>query len=408
MLRIFKTLLTTRLILASCILATAFTSSAVDVQLTAEFKPDITQPQKNKFTNTTRQGGVCVWYPYICTGSDTFSVLISGHYGYKNFDAKTTDHLNEGFGYRIDSGIKAIKLTDPKTNKIIDASFRMNMIGIKYRKAATGTWMDTIVAGKVTSGNCTHKYQTASRTDVDWVAQLPSGIADCRGDIVSSATWKGEISIPLLSFGYSLTTPNPLEISSGVYEGEVVYNVNNGVDHNGIQLGTERNAHDEVRFKIRATVEHAFYYRFPAGSETVRLTPREGWSRWINGGEVPDSLSKEVPFMLTSSQPFKIKMLCQYSAGQSCALKKNGASEQVPLELRATLPGMKTKSGAEVNNLALNNDSDGVLLTNSGHYISNRRSAFDFRVKRPGVEVMVKEPGSVWKGGVTLIFDTEI
>lgn len=416
MFRLFKTLQkkimtlqATGLILACCILATSFSSSARDVWLTAEFKPDITQPQKKEFTNTTPQGGVCIWYPSLCSGPGMFSIVIPGHFGYKMFNPKTTDHLKEGLGYRIDSRTKNIRLTDSKTNKTIDVSFRLNLIGIKYRKSVTGgQWFDIITLNQTIKGNCTHLNRTAGQTDVDWTTGLPYAIADCRGGIHPNATWSGEIGIPILSFGYSLSTPNPLNISSGVYEGEVVYNVNNGADNNGMQFGTERNDHDIVRFKIKATVEHAFFYRFPTGSETVRLTPREGWSRWINGGEVPDSLSKEVPFTLTTSQPFKVKMLCQYKAGQGCALKKNGGSEEVPLELRATLPGLKTLTGAEVNNLALNNSPEGIKLTNDGYYIANRRSALDFRVKRQGVEMMVKEPGSVWKGNVTLVFDTEI
>lgn len=397
-----------RLILAGCLLVTPFTSTAVDMQLTAEFKPDITQPHKNSFTNTTPISGVCIWYPYICNPNNLFSITVPGHFGYKMFNPKTTDHLNEGLGYRIDSREKQVILTDPKTNKTIEALFRLTLLGIKYRKDAEGEGFDFITMYHDSYGNCTHHTKMRSQTDVDYVVGLPNDISDCWGGIYSGATWSGEISVPLLSVGYSLITPNPLGVSSGVYEGEVIYNVNSGVDNNGMRFGTERNAHDEVRFKIKATVEHAFFYRFPAGSETVKLTPREGWSRWINGGEIPKSLSKEVPFILTTSQPFKIKMLCQYAAGQSCALKKEGGTEQVPLELKATLPGLKTMSGAEVKNLLLSNDADGVMLTNSGYYVVNRRSVLDFQVQRPGVEVMVREPGSAWKGAVTLVFDTEI
>ncbi|WP_159377978.1 hypothetical protein [Pantoea dispersa] len=397
-------------ILTTTILVTAFTTQAVDVQLTTEFKPDITQPQNNKFVNTTPNSGICVRLASICRQYNVYSVNIPGHFGYKMFNPKTSDHLKEGLGYKVDSRTKNIRLTDVKTNKTIEVSFRLTMLAIQFQKTvAGGQWFDVITYNQGTGGNCTQirKYLTTP-SSVDYIVNVPAAISNCWGRIHTNATWSGELGVSQLSFAYELNSPDPLNIPSGEYEGEVVYNVNNGIENNGIQFGTERNQHDVVRFKIKAAVEHAFFYRFPAGSETVMLTPKDGWSRWINGGEVPASLSKEVPFTLTTSQPFKMKILCQYFAGQSCALQKKGGTEQVPLELNATLPGLKTSSGAEVRDLTLNNSAEGVRLTNDGHYLVNRRSVLNFRVKRPGVEVMVKEPGSSWKGGVTLVFDTEI
>ncbi|PKH19334.1 hypothetical protein CIG19_20010 [Enterobacterales bacterium CwR94] len=201
-----------------------------------------------------------------------------------------------------------------------------------------------------------------------------------------------------------LETPNPLLLPSGDYEGELIYTLGNGkdIDYHALAYND-----DEVKIKFNVSVEHAFFYQFPNGSENVQLAPTNGWGAWINGGQVPDMLKKEVPFTLSTSSGFKVWMQCEHNVGSGCGLKNQASAETLPLDVKITIPGFISNQ-QPVRNLLLNTDTLGHTIDMPGRFVVDLHSKLNFSVNKPEVEKMVKAPGSNWKGGVTLIFDSEV
>ncbi|SQC93257.1 Uncharacterised protein [Cedecea neteri] len=187
--------------------------------------------------------------------------------------------------------------------------------------------------------------------------RLPARNVSCYKKLNDGRPFKGDVRIDNFSFGYTLMVPNPLSIPSGEYEGEVVYSVGDGGDINFNALET---SDSEIKINIKATVSHAFYLNFAPGTENVSLAPKGGWGQWRNGGRVPDSLRKEVPFTLSSSSGFTVNMTCTIPSGAGCGLRNEGTGEDIPLEVALTLPGYKTESGSEVRNLLMDSIARGT------------------------------------------------
>ncbi|ANI81961.1 hypothetical protein [Kosakonia oryzae] len=394
-----------------CLLFTSIIHAAT-VDITAEFSADISKPQNNQFTNTTPVSGFCAEFLNVCTNG-TFSIAIPGVSASKYIDEMTHDYISELPSVTVDGSQRTITLTEKNTGRTIVVSFRITFIAMDYTltNIVTGTiigldGLSNRPLGGCTAGNMGSVYNTTSK----WGWGVPAKKVDCYGKIKQDAA-----GIPLVataninnfSLGYSLQTPDPLNLYGGTYEGEVVYSL--GDSGEDIGFHAQSTSDSEIRLHITAIVNHAFNIFFPDGKNNldVRLDAQDGWNQWRNGGRIPESLQKDVPFLLTSSTPFVVKMQCGFDGGnQNCGLENTQTHEVVPLEVMLTLPGFKS-NGTGVNNLQMTSAANGQAIDPPGGFITDRSSHIDFRVLRPGVETMVKSPGSTWKGLVTLIFDTQ-
>ncbi|WP_267591165.1 hypothetical protein [Enterobacter cloacae complex sp. 2022EL-00788] len=398
-------------ILFMIVLTVAQSAFAVDVVLTTQFKADITKPTHNKFENTTPVSGFCRDHASSCKEGE-FSVLIPGFKAYKTFDIDSSDLRNHVY-ISLDGSSKTVTLSDVNDPaKQINVQFRWSFFGVKHFRTneSDGNLFQAMSGtGRYPQGGCSGRVGIGSYGYFSHGWGVPEKILTCSRKLNKNSGYKGRVMIDNLSIGYTLVTPSPMQMRSGQYEGVIVYRVGDATNTPGyIGLGADDyNGIDEVRIIIKATVEHAFKADFPAGSEQVKLAPKGGWSQWINGGRIPEQLQKEVPFILTSSSGFKVTMLCEHNQGQNCGLKNTQTAETVPLEVLMSLPGFTANSGS-VSKYPLTNISNGHTIHAPQEAIFNRRSTLDFRVKKPGVEKMVKEPGSTWRGLVTLIFDTEV
>lgn len=392
------------------LLGSISTASAAEVTITTEFIADLAQPQKNMFENKTPQSGFCAWWPSYCY-TDEFSIEIDNLATERYFNSEAIDPEEKQVKISLNSQERDVILKD-KIGNVIVGKFRLAFFGMRHSRTSPGDGnLGNLLVGLGPSpkGDC--KGRTGSGGghvyNHGWEV-IPNRYAVCYKPFNEGVDYKGNVTISHFSFGYILVTPNPLDVYAGDYEGSVRYSVGKGMD---IDFHDDNGLNDEIIINIKATVRHAFQIKFPSDEEykKVSLAPRGGWGQWTNGGRVPDSLSKEVPFTLSSTSGFTVNMRCEFDSGTGCALRETTSptGEKIPLDVSLTLPGFKTDGGNEVRNLLLNSLPAGHVIVPTGEFVVNRRSQVDFKVMKPGVETMMKSPGSTWGGVVTLVFDTQ-
>ncbi len=389
----------------------SFTLQAADINITTDFAANISQPHKNEFTNTTPVSGFCVSYSSYCA-SNEFSIIIPGLEASKYFDTASSDLEENHTSITIDGTPHTLTLTDPATGNTITVVFRIAFFGMTFNRVDPNSgslYLAMNSTGTSPSGGCSGRTgvgtATGSRYSFGW--GIPQSKVTCYRQLqAQNGSFHGDVRINDFSLGYTLITPNPLDVYAGNYEGELVYQVGTNGD---IDFHAVSTSDDEIRIKLKATVKHEFNLKFPTGgsSERVILGAQGGWEPWIHGGHIPPSLRKEVPFSLYSSTKFSVTMQCEHDGGnQNCGLQNTQTNNMVPVDVTMTMPGFKS-NGADIKDWRMTSATSGLTIDSPGMFIVDRRSHIDFRVAQPAVETMVKEPGSTWKGTVTLIFDTQ-
>lgn len=399
--------------IALCCLLFTFVVHAASIDITAEFSADISKPQHNQFVNTTPVSGFCAEYPAQCSSNGdfnaVFSVIVPGLTAERDLitDTAYPTFMTHHPSLTLDATPRAVELIDPATGRRISANFRLVVVGMTFTRLSGNENLGLAIANSGPPVWAYCGYETANISDrVGKLAWSINGDhkMNCYAQLDSSYQFTGSVAISDVSIGYMLDLPDPLNVYGGVYEGEVIYSISDGGD---VDFHGRNNSDSEIRFHIIATVKHAFNIFFPGGRNNldVKLDAQGSWNQWVNGGRAPDSLAKDVPFLMTSSASFVVNMSCGIDGGnQTCGLEYG--NEKVPLEVLLSLPGF-TSNGAGVNNLRLTTAANGVKIDPPGTFLIDQHSYVNFRVLRPGVETMVKAPGSTWKGTVTLIFDTQ-
>jgi hypothetical protein len=207
---------------------------------------------------------------------------------------------------------------------------------------------------------------------------------------------------------YELRTPNPLAMSSGEYRGSLTYTTGPGGD---FDLGDVMLPNDpEITLNFTLDVMHALKVEIPPGGHQVELLPEGGWQAWLNRGRKPGTLFRDQTFNVSSSSRFKMQLECQYSAGNTCALRDSESAQQVPLNTSVSLPsGLTDAAGQQVQRRPLLLDGTGTELFQPGVYVERKPGALHFEVAREHVEQMLDEStGRTWSGNVTVIWDSEV
>lgn len=217
-----------------------------------------------------------------------------------------------------------------------------------------------------------------------------------------SAMMLGEVSI-----GYLVQSPNPLAVESGEYTGWLHTTLGPGGD---FDFGTNARLSDtELIVSFTPTVSHEFQATFTEPSPKVSLAPVGGWSQWTRHGKPPARLRQELPFLLTSSNGFSVKMRCEHDLGGQCDVANAATREVVPINVDVTMPGMREmRSGAFARNTPLVSERSGQVAPRftPQSYLQNRHSRLRSAATGPAVAEMLKAPESRWQGDVTVVFDS--
>lgn len=388
---------TTRLILACLLCVSAFSGQAATLQLTAEYKPSISSPSHVSFTNTTPLSGYCQQHPTYCP-EGVASIVIPGLEATKQF-TNVTEDIRKHIYVKLDSRPKNIVLTNRITGQAIEVNFRLSVVAMQLAGDVSGYILN---AGRLPEGGCQAGIETGSDTAYNFAWTFPANVQECYRRLKEDVHVDRVLSLSGISVGYEMSVDSPAGVYNGVYEGELVYSVG---DNGDIDFGADTYSDSVLKIQIQAKVEHAFHLQFPPGSERLVLAPEGGWAKWLNSGQQPTRLGRDLDFFLTTTGPISVELVCEHIVMilRQCGLR-NG-EDVVPVETRLTLPGLN-RMGAEVKESLLSVRSPARFDVKD--FVLSKRSTLHMWVERSGVETMFRQPGSTWRGRVTLLFDAEL
>jgi hypothetical protein len=387
------------------LMAGAGGAQAADIYISAEFKPDINDPDKREFVNTTPWSGVCdsVHLP-SCINMNWWSI-----------DTKVRGTKHGTYAPNWGPGGFYISMPTSRTVTVVSEDglstfdLGVNIIGAAMRitdvegdgprePASTGNPNGCNLGLKNTNAGNRSVMRMFLRRDGG------DGVATC------SLHWLNEnnYEIQAFDFTYKLTTPAPLAMRSGIYRGTTTYRVGGTGEGADFDLGDGVELEDNiVNVHFELTVEHAFQLDLPAGSDRAVLAPKGGWTQWSDYGVAPKSLERDVPFSLSSSGQFEVLLQCQYPLPDGrCAIRNVAhAADEVPLDIQLTLPGFRdSATGIDVVGMPLTTTMVPPVLA-ADVFIIRRPSKLNFAVNGEAVKSMLDHPGSHYRGDVTVIFD---
>jgi len=370
-------------------------SFAADLAITAEFRPSAIDPTNNKFKNTTPQSGYCARYSVYCKPGD-FTIATG-----INIDSRrlgnASGEIREYWYQAVDGNRKDVIVRDINGNEL-HVQLRLFLIGFEWGLGNDGSNPGRLGAS---SGGCLGRIGVTTSQTYTYAWEVPEGSTVCwrmpnRADSTGGLTF---------SIGYYLETPNPLSAVNGVYTGSVSYSVGN---QQQIDLGEGNYSDSVLNLNLTLTVAHEFYISFPSAAPRVTLAPIGGWQQWTDHGNPPSRLQQELPFTLTASSDFSIKMRCEHDSDRRCGIKDLAAGTVVPVDVDVTLPGMsEVNSGARAVEFPLApHHAATAPRFRPDSYMINRASKLRFSANGNAVTEMLKSPGSRWQGDVTIVFDS--
>jgi hypothetical protein len=126
------------------------------------------------------------------------------------------------------------------------------------------------------------------------------------------------ISFETLDFAYELRTPNPLNMSSGLYTGSMSYSIGPAGDFDFGSVLRPDDASLNLDFVL--DVQHTLKIDLPPGANNVTLEPAGGWASWLDSGRKPTQVFRDQLFYISASSRFKVMMLCNSPGGNTCRL----------------------------------------------------------------------------------------
>lgn len=386
------------LLIALGSLTTVTPVNAVTVDVSAEFRPNKNDPTHMAFTNTTPcslPGATQAW----CTLPNGNTPVVAS----VNVPKRMVQSADEEEAVFIRTPGQRTLVVTNENGESHNLSLEITDMGYMSRGASAA--LHNLTNGRLAdpaNGNCSNggRNHTGISNDSYFLwhvdeAGWNSGTQCSRGLKAGS---DDNTTVRNLYVGYRLLTPNPYGMSNGIYSGSIDYTLSQNGDFS-VGKGSYSQT---ITFKFELKVIHELSVRIPAGNERVVLAPPGGWNQWQAGSSAP-SLKRDVLFYINTSGPIIASLQCQYNSGPYCALKSNQDGSEVPFRVALTIPNLGTRV-TPVKNFELFNVSTTPTLY-SPDYLYNQASHVHFSVESTAVAEMLKQPGSVWKGNTTVIFD---
>lgn len=383
------------------------------LEITARFEPTSLDPGHNTFVNTTPNSGICRSQPGWCQSrgvNGSIEVPLGLKYGEFTLDAPERSHAY----FRFPNEWQELAVVHQESGAVFKLKWRIVLLGgryVLYRdvKEITGTTSNLAGHGALWSSIWSYPPAgcqgvgsiSAGATWYDFQWYVPIEGNACTK--LAKTEFEG-MRIDNVGIGYVMEAPNPLEMPSGTYTASAFYGIGPGMEFDfGDNASTEV---DHVSINFTLTVQHSFDVQFPATVPRVTLTPDGGWSQWIDHGRPPTRLRQELPFHLTTSMDFSMKLRCEYETDGRCGIRNALGETVVPVEVDVTIPGMNNvRDGRPAQDAPLLPDDVRAPRFTPDGYLIRRRSTLRFTAGGEAVAEMLKSPGSYWQGNMTVVFD---
>ncbi|WLH91474.1 hypothetical protein PSH87_05630 [Pseudomonas sp. FP453] len=388
-------------------------AKALVQEVTAEFRPNPSNPSSNEFVNTTPQSGVCPWHiPSVCQALGIFSIRTNDLTAMSRGPINA-DHSDprQGAMWRVPSEWRDVQVTHRDTGRTATVQFRMAGIGHRWdlrpassvwdRPVGSGTWREFWRNAPAPCRSTGYAATAVTWALFFWIVPEGPGVCNRVPTTQITSMWYS-----LTEYAYAIRTPNPLNMASGLYTGTITYSVGSGGD---LDFGDVMVPNDNVlTFNFTLDVDHHLNVEVPPGGNRILLEPQGGWQAWLHNGRKPSRLFRDQTVNLWTSSAFKMTLECPEPMGNTCSLR-NAAGHQVPLEVAVSLPpGLTDAGGRAVNRLPLRLDGSGTELFEPSRYIDRKPSTLHFEVKADGVAQMLEQAGSTYSGTVTVVWDSEV
>jgi hypothetical protein len=364
---------------------------ALDLKITGEYKPTPLEPGNGQFKDTTPRHNYCT-RPGCRPSIRLEGMAISYPEG---FEAGATGR--ESLYFRMPSVLRTVTLTHEENGSVVEVRWRVD----SFTGSVEGRPNSVQPTGYLAPAPCTLIHGQGASTWFDFQWRL-----DERGQGCSKTILADMPPGRFLYFGisYELQFPNAVAMHNGRYTGVVPLTMGPGGD---IDFGDRAVISDgTLNIAIELEVQHQFAVRFPVDAPVVQLAPEGGWSQWRDHGIRPSRLRQELPFLLTSSMDFNMKLQCEHEAADRCGIRNAEDDTVVPVDVDVTIPGMSSvMDGRPAQGTPLLPDNARAPRFTPDGYLMQRRSTLRFTAGREAVTEMLKSPGSHWQGNMTVVFD---
>lgn len=369
-------------------------AQAAELNITAEFRPSALDPAHNRFVNTTPQSGYCAQHSALCRPGD-FTINTGVNVAQRRLFGGGTDPREKWY-LGADGTWQDVTVRNANNHEL-KARIRLFLVGMQWNVGSDGSAPG--VNGAATGG-CRGRAGVGSSTLYRYAWTVADNNVVCVRSPRAATDRMARLSF---SIGYHLETPNPLQAQDGQYTGSVTYTVGNGQQ---IDLGQGDYSDSELTLQLLLNVAHDFKVDFPVESPRVQLAPEGGWARWVDHGLAPARLHQALPFHLTTSMDFSMKLRCEHEAGDRCGIRNHADDVVVPVDVDVTVPGMMNlRDGRPAQYTALSSDDGQAPRFTPDGYLMQRRSTLRFTANREAVTEMLRTPGSHWSGDMTVVFD---
>lgn len=387
------------------------TAGAITQEIRAEFRPDSAQPHLNVFKNTTPVSGYCADAPAECLSLNMFSIRLPVRFNsIGQFNRGTTLPIT------VPANWRTVVVRNPDTLETKTLEMRITGIGSQYTLSESAA--DLVGVTDLREG---HQKLWNS---LDWVyAPAPclySGVGFYgakyyrffwRTPEESQCTKTNNFVIPqmtydYLDFAYELRTPNPLDMSSGNYVGQMTYTLGPRKD---FDLSGRMVPNDELlTLDFNLKVEHTLKVDIPAGGNKIELVPAGGWQRWLQAGRRPTRLFRDQTFLISASSKFKMRLECEIHIRGGCGIADTVSGYGSPVNVSVSLPGGLTdEAGKPVKNFPLN-QADSIPFQ-PGHYLDRKPGTLHFEMPESDVSWLISNnKGLPFKGNISVIWDSDI
>ena len=388
---------------------------AATVEISAKFSPDPNNPQVNKFKNTTPSTGLCSSYPSFCTSRGLYSIRLGFNAQSQRAILANHPNIRDGAMFKVPANVRVIQVENTK-GQTAEVQFSITAFS-----ASNETRMVKNITGIETPSANTANNHLWNGSSWGYNAAAPCTLVGgaSAGWTFANFFWSTPVEAPCgkppayeidslrmtnPSVSYTMTSPDPLKMESGIYKGSISYSVgpNGDFDFGDNLLATD----DSVTLNLTLTVEHTLKFQFPAGYGSVTLNPAGGWQQWLNKGRRPEKLWADQRFKIWASSPFSVTLQCDNALNDQCAIK-NAEGHTVPVATRLTLPGgLRNASNQTLERFLLSTNPE---VISPSQYVDNGNATLHFEVDRDQVKTMIDEhSGSTYKGNITVIWNSEI